>query len=141
MGNIFAIQSQTPLRKSDFCFYVFSSNAAPFDSEKAFWPFAIFALLECNGDFKEAARLLSGHGYGDIDFDQEQFNVHASKTEHHGNGGVRTVPIFPELKLLFQEAFKQAKDGTVYCITKYRDKGVNLRIQMNKTIKRADLEP
>jgi len=77
----------------------------------------------------------------DIDFEREQFTVHASKTEHHGNGGVRTVPIFPELKPLFQEAFEQAEDGTVYCITRYRDKGVNLRTHMNKIIKRAGLEP
>ncbi len=36
-------------------FYVFSSNASPFESEKAYSPFQVYALLECNGDFKRAA--------------------------------------------------------------------------------------
>lgn len=53
------------LQKSTNTFYVFSSNAMPFESQKAFSPFAVFAMLECNGDFGEAASLLSDHGYGD----------------------------------------------------------------------------
>ena len=79
--------------------------------------------------------------WNDIDFANEQFTVHASKTEHHSNGGIRVVPIFPELKPLFQDAFDAAKDGAVYCITRYRDKAVNLRTQMNKIIARAGVEP
>jgi len=78
--------------------------------------------------------------WDDIDFADDRFTVHASKTEHHANGGVRTVPMFPELKPLFQDVFDEAKAGDVYCITRYRDKAVNLRTQMNKIIKRAGLE-
>ena len=75
----------------------------------------------------------------DIDFGNEQFTVHATKTEHHADGGIRTVPLFPELTPLLQDVFDQAKAGTAYCITRYRDKSVNLRTQMNKIIKRAGL--
>ena len=53
------------LQKSTNTFYVFSSNAMPFENDKAYSPFAVFAFLECNGVFKEAARLLSDRGYGD----------------------------------------------------------------------------
>ena len=37
----------------DRVFYVFSSNAAPFDSSKAYGPFAVYTHLEHNGDWAE----------------------------------------------------------------------------------------
>jgi hypothetical protein len=41
--------------------YVFSSNAAPFEPDKAYTPFAAYTLLEHAGDFSSAAKaLLSG---------------------------------------------------------------------------------
>ena len=78
--------------------------------------------------------------WDDIDFANDRFTVHASKTEHHANGGIRTVPMFPELRPLFQDAFDEAKAGDVYCITRYRNKATNIRTQMNKIIVRAGLE-
>ena len=77
----------------------------------------------------------------DVDFEHSRFVVHASKTEHHDDGGIRTVPMFPELKPLFQDAFDEAKDGDVYCITRYRSGSVNLRTRLEKIIRRAGLEP
>ena len=76
-----------------------------------------------------------------MDFEHNRFTVHAIKTAHHADGGIRTVPMFPELKPLFQDTFDKAKDGDIYCITKYRDKSVNLRTQLTKIILRAGLEP
>jgi len=76
----------------------------------------------------------------DIDFENNRFTVHASKTEHHEDGGIRTVPMFPELRPLFQDAFDQAEDGDVYCITRYRPY-VNLCTQMIRIVKQAGLEP
>jgi len=48
-------------------FYVFSSNAAPFDSDRAYAPFSVYALLEHDGDYSAAAAVLraQGYGYGD----------------------------------------------------------------------------
>ena len=40
-------------------FYVFSSNALPFESEQSYSPFAVYSILECNGDFKEAVKQLA----------------------------------------------------------------------------------
>jgi len=45
-------------------FYVFSSNAAPFEPNKAYSPFAVYTLLEHGGDFEQAARALRQLGYG-----------------------------------------------------------------------------
>jgi len=41
------------------CFYCFSSNAHPLEAGKAYSPFALYAFLECSGDFHEAARRLA----------------------------------------------------------------------------------
>ena len=76
----------------------------------------------------------------DIDFANDRFTVHAIKTEHHTDGGIRTVPMFPELKPLFQEAFELAEAGDTYCITRYRGNS-NLRTQMMRIVKKAGLEP
>ncbi|MBA2480451.1 MAG: AAA family ATPase [Planctomycetes bacterium] len=46
-------------------FYVFSSNAPPFESNKAYSAFAVFALLEHRGDFATAASALRAAGYGE----------------------------------------------------------------------------
>ena len=45
-------------------FYVFSSNADPFESEKGYTPFSVFAMLGHGGDFTSAARELADRGYG-----------------------------------------------------------------------------
>lgn len=44
--------------------YVFSSNAAPFESERAFTKFSAYALLNHGGDFEAAARDLAAQGFG-----------------------------------------------------------------------------
>ncbi len=48
----------------DRVFYVFSSNAAPFEPEKAYGPFTVYALLEHGGDYAAAAAALRAQGYG-----------------------------------------------------------------------------
>ncbi len=45
-------------------FYVFSSNAAPFESSQAYSPFAVYALLDHQGDFHEAGCALRRQGFG-----------------------------------------------------------------------------
>ena len=48
----------------DRVFYVFSSNAAPFEPNRAYSPFAVYAILEHSGDFEQAARSLRELGFG-----------------------------------------------------------------------------
>lgn len=56
----------------DGCFYCFSSNAPPFQPNRAYGPFAVYALLEHGGDWTAAAADLLSQGYGEaapaIDF-------------------------------------------------------------------------
>ncbi|OHB48323.1 MAG: hypothetical protein A2Y10_02545 [Planctomycetes bacterium GWF2_41_51] len=46
-------------------FYVFSTNAHPFESEKAYSPFSVYTLLEHNGDYSKAAQTLATKGFGE----------------------------------------------------------------------------
>ena len=45
-------------------FHVFSCNAAPFEPQKSYRPFAVLALLDHGGDFREAAKALCQAGFG-----------------------------------------------------------------------------
>jgi len=45
-------------------FYVFSSNAYPFEQNQSYSAFATYTMLEHNGDFESATRTLGSHGYG-----------------------------------------------------------------------------
>lgn len=45
-------------------FSVFTTSS-PFEPNKAYLPYAVYAVLECNGDFKQAARKLLDAGYGE----------------------------------------------------------------------------
>lgn len=50
----------------DGVFYVFSSNAAPFEPEHGYSPFQVYSLLEHSGDFSAAASSLLQAGYGQV---------------------------------------------------------------------------
>jgi len=66
-------------------FYVFSTNADPFEPETAYSPFAVYGLLKCDGDFKNAAAELKENGY-DVDnveliehYLSEHYDMYASE--------------------------------------------------------------
>jgi hypothetical protein len=69
--------------------------------------------------------------------------AHAVKTEHHDGGGVRVVPIFPELAPLFSEAFEAAAPGEVYCCPQYTDgsAGMMYRKTVLAAMARAGVAP
>lgn len=46
-------------------FHCFTSNGAPFEMDKSYSPFAVYALLEHGGGFSKAASALSKEGLGD----------------------------------------------------------------------------
>ncbi len=79
--------------------------------------------------------------WGDIDWEHMRFTVHASKTEHHADAGIRQVPIFPELYPFLRDCFEQAEPGSEWVITRYREHNENLRTQMGKIILRSGLTP
>lgn len=49
----------------DGVFYVFTTNAPPFEGGKGYSLFAVYALLEHGGNYADAARALRSEGYGD----------------------------------------------------------------------------
>ena len=76
-------------------FYVFSSNAAPFESGEGYSKFQTYSLLEHRGDFTEAARSLLAKGYGTTEdpllgVDLTHFNPPVGVT------GEEAKPIAPE---------------------------------------------
>jgi len=79
--------------------------------------------------------------WADVDFDKQRFIVRSSKTAHHDDGGVRLVPMFPEVAEHLQRVFDDAEPGTVHVITRYRDRSANLRTQLVRYIEAAGLKP
>ena len=67
--------------------------------------------------------------------------VRASKTEHHDDGGIRMVPIFPELRPHLEAAWELADEGAEWVATRYRHPGQNLRTTFQKIIVRAGERP
>ncbi|MBI9018600.1 MAG: site-specific integrase, partial [Phycisphaerae bacterium] len=137
--NPFAGQSVTVRANPARYFYVTPEiakqvlDACPDAQWRLIFGLARFGGLRCPS---EVLRLK----WEDVDFEKEQFTVHASKTEHHADGGIRIVPMFPELKTLFRDAFEKAYVGAIYCIKDYRE-GANLGPQMRRIIKRAGILP
>ncbi|QOV92540.1 site-specific integrase [Humisphaera borealis] len=79
--------------------------------------------------------------WNDVDFHGKRFVVRSSKTEHHQDGGVRVVPMFPELEAHFHAVFAAAPEGSIYVISRYRDAAMNLRTQLVRYITAAGLTP
>ncbi|MGF1635173.1 MAG: tyrosine-type recombinase/integrase, partial [Phycisphaerae bacterium] len=77
----------------------------------------------------------------DVQWDAKRLIVRASKTEHHADGGVRVVPLFPEIAGLLQQAFDEAEPGATFVISRYRDPTANLRQHFCRLIERAGHTP
>ena len=76
-------------------FYVFSTNAAPFEANQGYAPHRVYALLEHNGDFTAAANALIEQGYGQSNpilenIDEIVANL-THKKERRG-GGLQVLP-------------------------------------------------
>ncbi len=78
--------------------------------------------------------------WGDVCWDRGRFTVHATKTEHHENAGIRVVPLFPELEP-YLLALWNNQGPAEPVIMRYRETRVNLRTQLLKIIGRAGLKP
>ena len=76
-----------------------------------------------------------------MDWEKGRLTVRSRKTESLERGGLRVVPIFPELRPYLMEAFELADEGAEFVIGRTRRTSANLRIQLNRIIRRAGLEP
>ena len=80
--------------------------------------------------------------WGDVDFQAGRIRVTSPKTKRYEGKGQRTIPLFPELRDVLQEALDEAVEsgkGTDAdpLITRYRDTRANLRTQAHRIIKGA----
>ena len=84
-------------------FYVFTSDGAPFEPLGAYSAFAVYTLLEHDGDYAAAARTLAHEGYGDQTIDSGH-DVRSGRvpTPRHAASGGAAVPITPPE--LYEEA-------------------------------------
>ena len=92
-------------------FYVFSSNADPFESERGYSLFQVYAILECGGDFTQAARELLGKGFGtampqeSVDFSGLKTDVQASRDQLEFLPLGELVKRYPKMKPVLIHGF------------------------------------
>jgi len=81
----------------------------------------------------------------DVDLEAGRLTVNAPKTEHHEDGGLRFVPIFPELKPYLQELYDRANPG-IDCplsspvITRWQSGDQNIRTAFQKLLTRVGVK-
>ena len=83
--------------------------------------------------------------WSDIDLPNGRMIVRSPKTAHHKGGGVRIVPVFPEVRPFLQELWDSLPEGAPDRVfTRFRDgngTGLNLRTQFNRYCERAGVVP
>ena len=77
--------------------------------------------------------------WSDVNWDQDRFHVHASKTEHHESGGDRIVPLFPEVRKSLDDLWDElGSNPGEYVLPNLRLLS-NVNPQLGRIIKRAGL--
>lgn len=71
----------------------------------------------------------------DIDWANDRMTVHASKTEHHADGGVRSVPLFPQVRQALEILKRDRTDNDPRVITRY-EPGQNLGTMLKQHIRK-----
>lgn len=62
----------------------------------------------------------------DINWERGRMVVHSPKTEHHPGKATRSVPLFPEIRGVLEDAFERAAEGAEYVVdASYREKAFN----------------
>jgi hypothetical protein len=95
----------------DKVFYVWSSNASPFEPQKAYGPFSVYVHLEHGGNFSAAAAELARQGYGETKPDTSDVDISAIVTESEPNEPVVDDPgVIPEHFFSVPGFINQLKD-------------------------------
>ncbi|WP_145082925.1 tyrosine-type recombinase/integrase [Aureliella helgolandensis] len=89
--------------------------------------------------------------WADIDWEKGRMAVTEPKVEHHSGRGVRTCPIFSELRPFLEKAWDQAREGEEFVVDHegYRRaantadgwKNANLRTQFERILRKSGLTP
>jgi integrase len=85
-----------------------------------------------------------------VDWERNRVTVPSPKTDRYDGKGMRTIPLFPELRTYLEEAYELAEPGQTHVVggdhlAKANGptgwKCCNLRTTFGKLVKRAGLEP
>ena len=94
--------SGTSATLKDRVFYVFSSNAAPFEPNRGYSPFAVYTLLKHGGDFSLATGALAEQGFGEAALVSTGVDISgivgtpAADDSHADNEEIRDPGLIPE---------------------------------------------
>ena len=102
-------------------------KACPTSRWKAIVSLCRFGGLRCPSE------VLSLH-WDDVDFERGRMRVRSSKTEHHENGGVRDVPLFPEVRTALEELYLEPDGGEFVIDSATRSRETNLRTTFGKIL-------
>jgi integrase len=78
--------------------------------------------------------------WSDIDWKKGQFVVHCIKTEGYDGRETRTVPLFPELRPYLEACYRSKERHPEKVIKRVRCTKNNLRTQMTRILKRAEIK-
>ena len=107
-------------------------DACPSIGWRMIFALARFGGLRCPSEIMKLR-------WSDVHWDQDRFTVHSPKTERHDGRATRLVPIFPELRPHFEEAWEQADEGTEFVVSAPR--GDWPGSGMERIIRSVGLEP
>lgn len=79
--------------------------------------------------------------WADINWEQNRFMVRATKTAHHADGGLRLVPLFPELRPHLETALGGRLGDETYVVRRIRCHDTNLRTGFERIVYKAGLLP
>jgi putative DNA primase/helicase len=117
-------------------FYVFSTNAEPFEANKGYSYFATYAILEHNGNFKDATSEIRRQGYGSFSYPkatQEQIQI--SKDARYTDLG--NAEVFAQLHGEHYRFDRKRKDGWLHWngVAWREDERGSVEQEMLKTIR------
>jgi len=84
--------------------------------------------------------------WADVDLEAGRLTIHAAKTEHHADGGIRFCPIFPELRPILEALCDRANPGidcpmSTPVIRRWQSAVKNLRTAFTRLLTKAGIAP
>ena len=79
--------------------------------------------------------------WSDVLWDKNLLIIRSSKTARHASGGIRMVPLFPEVRTVLDELWQHTPEGEDRVLRKYRRGRVNPRPMFERYCERAGVQP
>jgi hypothetical protein len=119
-------------------FSVFTTSSQ-FEPQRAYYPAAVYAILECNGDFNAAVKQLGSQGYGeDLSTHTRKKNldnfIKKLRENHHDDEDIQTI-LIKERNLKPKQAKKAVEDSykTTEATGAFWSRNDKDKLEINKT--------